>query len=89
MCVEGDFHGFLAAEDVEFGPFARSISFVVLMAVVIEVERVVVIVVLLGDGVELYVKLFGGDGFVIVAVIVVGGVTGGFVVAAPDEFYGC
>ena len=96
VCGVGDLHGFFAAEDVEFGPLAPSISFEILMAVVVEVERVVVIVVPFGVGARLVFKLFGSLGAVavdqancVVFVIIVGGVTGGVVITAPEEFFGC
>ena len=95
-CVAGDFAGFFAAEDVYLGPFACSISSVILVAVVIEVERVVVIVELFGVAARLVFKLFGSLGAVavdqancVVFVIIVGGVTGGVVITAPEEFFGC
>ena len=80
--------GLLAAEDVDLGPVSHPVSYVILTVVVIEVERVVVIVVLFGIVARLVFKLCLRYGIVVLVIFVVD-IDSDVVEADPEEFFGC
>ena len=88
VCVESDFAGFFAAEDVDLGPVSHSVSFVILKVVVIEFERVVVIVKLVGVAARLVVKLFVRDGSVVAVFVVLAIAVVGVVESTLEQFVG-